>query len=329
MYEYQYILEPYKGIKSRYTCPACNRAKKYTRYFDLYEGKYLPFEYGRCDREQSCGYHLNPYKDSYHIKKSGRGQISSLPRSFHSKKKKSSIKIPYKIFEGSLTGYDNNMFIRYLNELVGASRTQQLIERFYIGTSDFWQGSTVFWLIDEDMRIAGGQVILFDEFGRTRKEEKADGNLKRYNSWVHTALKYDYKKKNSPLPRWLSSYINDSPKFPCLFGLPQLKNEPITKPIAIVEAAKTAVIATAFLPQYIWLAVGALSYLNEERIKILRRRNITLFPDKGAYDKWKIKAIQFNQFTNVNISDLLERKQALKGSDLADYLVKIKPETLK
>ena len=105
-----------------------------------------------------------------------------------------------------------------------------------------------------------------------------------------------------------------------MFGLPQLKNEPLTKPVAIVEAAKTAIIATEYLPQYTWLAVGSLSYLNEDRLRALEQRNITLFPDKGAFEHWAGKIRELSKIANVNISDLLERKATDQGSDLADYL---------
>ena len=196
-------------------------------------------------------------------------------------------------------------------KLFGEVKAKELVQRFYIGSSSYWKGSTVFWLIDEKMNIAGGQVILFDENGKTRRGEI------RYNSWVHTALA---QKFGQTIPKWLRDYIDHSPKYPSLFGLHQLNKEPKTKPIGVVEAAKTAIIASAFFPEYIWMAIGSMSYLNQKRIEPLKGRNITLFPDKGAYQKWKLKAELMNQFANINVSNLLERKEAQAGSDIADYL---------
>lgn len=325
MTDYRYILEPYKGIKTRYTCPACNRKHKFTRYIDTETGNHLPDQYGRCDREESCGYHLNPYKDGYH-----KGNLSDnhkpiwKPKSLEKAKEKprEAVTIPYEIFKQSLKGYESNSFVQYLNGLLGEAITKEMINRFQIGTSKFWEGATVFWLINTQMQIVGGQVILYNESGKTHREDKPDGSVKRFNSWVHVALKSHYQSQDKTLPEWLKTYSEESPKFPCLFGLHQLKTELKTKPIAIVEAAKTAIIASAYFPDYIWMAIGSLSYLNRERLTGLEGRKITLFPDKGGFEKWKDKTKELTDFARFTISDLLEKAEAKDGSDLADYLVK-------
>jgi len=42
-------------------CPNCNK-KKFVFYVDAETGEYLPPDFGRCDREQNCGYHKAPPK---------------------------------------------------------------------------------------------------------------------------------------------------------------------------------------------------------------------------------------------------------------------------
>lgn len=42
-------------------CPNCNK-KTFVFYVDAATGKYLPTDFGRCDREQNCGYHKAPPK---------------------------------------------------------------------------------------------------------------------------------------------------------------------------------------------------------------------------------------------------------------------------
>lgn len=126
-------------------------------------------------------------------------------------------------------------------------------------------------------------------------------------NWVHKALK--------------------QPEFElrqCLFGEHLLIDK--TKPVAIVESEKTAVIASVYLPQFIWVAVGSLTNLNAEKCSILKGRIVTLFPDLNGFDKWSSKAKELSHLAIFTVSDLLERKateaEKKQGFDLADYLIK-------
>ena len=110
----------------------------------------------------------------------------------------------------------------------------------------------------------------------------------------------------------------------CLFGEHLLKDK--TKSIAIVESEKTAVIASVYLPQFIWLAVGSLTNLTNEKCRVLAGRTVILFPDLNGFEKWSNKAKELSHITIFTVSDLLERKatdaERKQGLDLADYLIK-------
>jgi hypothetical protein len=110
----------------------------------------------------------------------------------------------------------------------------------------------------------------------------------------------------------------------CLFGEHLLIDK--TKPVAIVESEKTAVIASVYLPQFIWVAVGSLTNLNAEKCSILKGRTVTLFPDLNGFEKWSSKAKELSQLAIFIVSDLLERKateaEKKQGFDLADYLIR-------
>ncbi len=56
----------------------------------------------------------------------------------------------------------------------------------------------------------------------------------------------------------------------------------------MVEAEKTAVIGAGFIPEYVWLAAGGRSGVND-RVDILKNRKILVFADVDAYDYWKEK----------------------------------------
>lgn len=96
------------------------------------------------------------------------------------------------------------------------------------------------------------------------------------------------------------------------------------KPVAIVESEKTAIIASVYLPKYIWIATGTKTTLKLEYAKSLKGRTVILYPDIGAFDDWNKKAESLDEICSVSISDLLERKAdpeaKREGYDLADYL---------
>ncbi|OOQ59115.1 PG0870-related protein [Mucilaginibacter pedocola] len=57
---HKYTLQPYQGMQSRHTCPACNSRKTFTRYIDTDTGETLAPHAGKCDRADNCGYHYTP-----------------------------------------------------------------------------------------------------------------------------------------------------------------------------------------------------------------------------------------------------------------------------
>ncbi len=316
------MLEPYKGMSNRFQCPDCNKNKKYVRYIDSNSGHHLPYQYGKCERINNCGYHLSPYKDGYH-KKNWDFDTKYQTRSFLHRPKVNTVPLSPIYFPDNILTASQKCFIKnalclfFINKL-GREKTTELLQVFPIGTSNYWNigNATVFWLVDHLGNIHGGQVILYDKFGNTIKKPY------RHNSWVHKALIKKYKKINTPIPKWLHQYnIRKGNKFGCLFGLNQLNDRNTSKTIAIVESAKTAIIATAYYPDYIWLAIGSLGYLTEERIRPIYDRNIVFFPDNGGYVSWNKKVQQFNRNGNLRITDFLERTGVEKGADLADYLI--------
>ena len=305
MNEYRYILEPYKGMNTRYSCPGCNhRVKTFSRYIDKETGEHIHPSVGRCNRESNCSYHYTPKQ---YFKDNGISFDNSQPQPYTKPK---SITAPVKpvsfiqtgVFKQSLQSYDANHFITFLITVFGIEITNQLISRYFIGTSKHWPGATVFWQIDQQGRLRTGKIMLYSP--TTGKRVKEPRNR---ITWVHTVV----KQPNFELRQ-------------CLFGEHLLRDK--TKPVAIVESEKTAVIASAYLPQFIWLAVGSLTGLNAEKCRVLRGRAVTLFPDLKAFNKWSDKANELSHLIKPNISDLLELKateaERQQGYDLADYLIR-------
>ncbi|MBC5992413.1 DUF6371 domain-containing protein [Pontibacter cellulosilyticus] len=201
----------------------------------------------------------------------------------------------------SVQSHAPNHLRQYLELQFGAKTTQDLVTKYRIGTAAKWDGATVFWQVDVSGHVRGGKVMHYNPLTGRRIKDRI--------SWAHTCLKLrDYNLRQ------------------CLFGEHLLKENP-GKPVALVESEKTAVIASAYLPQYVWLAVGGKTGLKQEKLQVLRGKDVTLFPDLQAYEMWNMKAKELSWVTHFQVSDLLERiateEERVQGLDLADYLVQL------
>ena len=286
---YKYTLEKYQGMKTKHHCPQCNK-KTFTKYIDTETGEYLGETVGRCDRESKCGYHEKPNGTNKVVFSTSLPSLASLK-----------VYLPLEILQKSRVGYTRNTFVQHLNSLFDQETVAKLITSYHLGTSGSrWEGACVFWFIDIKGRIHAGQVKLFKD-GHTLKE---DG--RSCTTWVHSLIKEP----------WIKEYRDQEKKVSCLFGEHLIKD----KPIAVVEAPATAIVASAYLPMYTWVACGGLSFLTAQRCEVLKGKKVVLFPDLNAYDKWKQKADEFGFYC----SDLLEKNASdedkAKGLDLRDYL---------
>ena len=301
MSDYLYRLAPYQGLQSRHTCPSCQKPRQFVRYIHMQTGDSLGEMVGRCNREVKCGYHYTPRQylaehritSPVHWNNPAPLQHPEPPRY-----------IDPHLFKQSLRAYDQNHFVAYLKRLLGPDKTQTLINKFHIGTSKRWKGATIFWQMDLQGRLRTGKIMLYDpESGKRVK------NPYNHIDWVHKQLKQSHFSQ-------------------CLFGLHQLREAPNHQPVGLVESEKTAIIATGYFPEWVWLGVGSLHQLSPERCVVLRGRKVVLFPDAGGWEKWrdKAKALQKTLGSAVLVSDWLEKlageEAGIEGIDLADVLGK-------
>lgn len=291
MKAFRYILD--KSPK-KYRCPACGR-KTFVRFVDQKTGEPLP-DFGRCDREQKCGYFVKPNgKDD----DNWQAPPAPPPQPFSF--------IQPDVFRASLTGYENNRFVMWLRTILSEKQVQNIIETYLIGSSNYFAGAVVFWQVDAAGGIRSGKVMQYDQ--HTGKRVKKP---KPMITWVHSAMK-----------------IEDFNLKACFFGLHLLRKES-SKPIALVESEKTACLASVHFPDLIWLATGGLQFLNADNFAPLVNRQVILFPDLGAYEKWQTKADKIRAAypeSDVTVSDYLENvatdEDRAAGFDLADYLMKL------
>lgn len=301
----KFQLEPYKTPKSRYHCPQCNQPHTFTRYIDTQTNQHLAPMVGRCSREHNCGYHYTPKQYFTNHPEAG---VTNVYHPVDDVSRKYPELGPSTIslseVSRSLTDYDKNNLMLWLTQLLGADAAIQLAETYYIGSSDHWPGSTVFWQIDAKGKTRTGKVMLYN--AQTGKRVKQPYN---HIQWWHKKTYAGY-------------YLSQ-----CLFGEHLLQLDP-NKPVAIVESEKTALLAAHHLPQYLWLATGGLHNLNADKCKILQGRKVMLYPDVNAYHIWQQKAqdlelllpntrFKVDNYLELNATDIQRRE----GWDLGDWLV--------
>ena len=331
--EHRYILE--KSSKKCF-CPNCGK-KRFVRYIDTKTGNYLPEQYGRCDRESKCGYFLNPYKDGYakSIWEQEKGNKTNWkPKQVKNvNAQKKVFFIPVEVFNRTLSGYEQNVFIQNLFTRIAypfeAKDVEKVISMYYLGTikKGYRAGAVTFPFIDVQGNIRTIQVKQFDEQNHTAGTD-----------FLHSIIEKHYTRNSKPLPEWIKLYNENEIKVSCLFGEHLLSKYP-HNPVALVEAPKTAIYGTLYFgfpeqpTNLLWLAVYNLSSLNLNKCKALKGRNVYLFPDLSkdgkAFELWNNKAKEIQsrlQGTYFYISDLLEQKSPQQdkeqGKDIADFLIK-------
>ena len=307
----RYHLQKYAGISSRHTCPACERPRCFTLYIDD-NGHSLHPTVGRCDHESSCGYHLTP-RQYFHdhpehrhfVIPSERSESRNLLHYRHAR--------PDRAFPGIIPQNlipppsATNHLITYLKTMIPSSAIDRIITDYRLASTP--DQAIIFLQIDKEGQCRTGKIMQYDP---TTGHRIKDPNMPGRINWLHTTLK---RKKQLPKDWQLAQ---------CLFGEHLLRQYQDTT-VALVESEKTAIISSALMPQYTWLATGGKSGLTSERLASLKGRKIIVFPDVDAFKDWQQKIFTFPHL-DIRISRLLEDNATPEDRaahiDLADWLIK-------
>lgn len=294
----------------KFKCPLCGR-KRFVKYCDSEKNDFISDEVGKCDRESSCGYHYPPKK--YFIDKG----FDSPKSSYNFKPQIEQQPIDYMTFDfvvKSMSDFETSNFAAYLISLFGDTFTKKLLLKYYVGRSKKDNGkANIFWRIDIDRKVRSGKIMFYNPI--TGKRDKL-----QTPTWTHVQRK--------PFNHHL-----------CFFGEHLLSEYPNSS-VGIVESEKTAIIASIYFPDIIWIATGGVSgckWREYSVYKVLKNRNVVLYPDFGFYNKvkaitcfqeWSERAKTITEKINctITVSSLLENRldESLRVNDfdLADFLVK-------
>ncbi len=213
--------------------------------------------------------------------------------------------LPIELIEQTFSPDSN--FVAFLRGLYGHEVGKELCRRYYLGATA--SKAVIFWQLDNCGKLRTGKIMQYNsETGK--RQSSVD--------WAHSRM--IKAEKLNPDYNLMQSFFGEHllPLYP-------------GATVAIVESEKTAVIASGLMPDYIWLAAGAMQGLNLMKCKALAGRTVVLFPDLSptgkAFELWKSKAAEIMKVINckVFVSDLLERnatdEDRANGFDIADYLI--------
>jgi len=311
-------LQPYKGKDTRHDCPSCKAKLSFTLYLDGNTHRPIHDIVGKCNRESKCGYHYTPKQ--YFIDNpssltpplgggwvgshaSSNVSISPTPKFIQPPRPIGTI--PFNYVQSSAS-YKSN-FVRFLFNYFSDDQIRNAAESYALGATK--SKEVIFWQIDITGKVRTGKIMQYNPVtGRRIKHES--GAI----DWVHNKL-----KKAGTLQE-------DFNLQQCFFGEHLLKIYP-DKFVAIVESEKSAIIASCIVPDMIWLAAGNINGLSVEKCQVLKSRDVMLYPDLGAFEKWSLKAVEIQKqnVCKISISTLLEDEATetdrANGLDIADFII--------
>jgi len=298
-------LQPYKGKSTRHTCPACKRKHSFTLYINTETNQPIHPKVGICNRAIKCGYHYMPKQFSADNKNSITNDYQNKTPYVKSFQPLHKIDfIPELYVKKSLNPKSN--FVSFLYSKFKPEQVQKALLEYKLGATK--NKEVIFWQIDTLNRVRTGKIMQYNSVTGKRIKHQSTAI-----DWVHNKLKqskllnYNFNLKQ------------------CFFG-EHLLNTDKNKWIGIVESEKTAIIASIYFPNLIWLATGSLNNLTIERCSVLTNRNVILYPDLGAFDIWcnKANVIQLKIKCDIKISNLLNEiatpSERQYGLDIGDYL---------
>lgn len=304
-----YSLQRYGGVSSRHTCPGCGGKRCFSLYVDE-DGNALADNVGRCDHESSCGYHYTPREylrdhPEFRGKPDWRDASPLAQRIKRSAVKKESepCVIPDEYVTRSVSADRDSHLGAFLKRMLPVEAVEKALRMYRVGVTR--SGDVIYFQIDGQGRCRSGKIMKYDpDTGHRVKDAETPGRV----GWVHSIL-----KSRGVLPE--SWHLTQ-----CLFGEHLLKKYP-EKNVALVEAEKTAVICSALMPQYLWIACGGKTQLGD-KIEVLRGRKAVAFPDADGFGEWTRRLCG----SGITVSDFLERtateEEKSRGADLADVLLR-------
>lgn len=223
---------------------------------------------------------------------------------------------PIDICQPYMKHESDNKLLNYLLSLPmteeDKKRLTNMINGYMVGTSmnGRTKGWTIWWQIDENLKVRTGKLMAYKEDGHRDKENNYSFDfthslLEKSGAWSKSTNRYEG----------------------CLFGL-HLVDLFKEAEICIVESEKSALICSAFTNpnKRLWLATAGKSNLTYKKLLPLieRKRYIVLYPDHDGYKEWSemAKRIPYNRITVSNKVNELWKPSDGEKADIADIMLR-------
>lgn len=312
---YRYRLEKYNR-QNRYTCPQCGRYHCFTRYIDTDDGEYIADDVGKCDHEDSCGYHKTPreyfaeqreHKPKVIDETAAKRYREQLAQEQERERQRwvNPDTIDMSIIERQRELVPRCPLFTKLADLLGEERTNAVLAKYHVGAT--LDGRAMWPQIDTQGRCRTAKVMAYKPDGHRVKTDAGDRV-----SWLHSMIDARNRK------RGIKSKLNFAQ---CWFGSHLVTPE--TKEINVVESEKTAVICSAIVPNSVWLATGGVTYLQQRYAPAgIEHIKMNLWTDIGAAEQWRQAANNIH-CAGVNVVTWYnwEGAAVTKKADVADYLL--------
>lgn len=279
-------------------CPSCGKRRFVPYVLTADPSVSAGPEYGRCDREQSCGYLRYPGSDVKTAEPQEAGPFGVMEGE--------PLRFPAAETVAKARVTDANTLWQAYNQLLPAQDLLDAMRMYRIDTAP--DGSCIYWQWDgAENGVRTGKAIMYGKDGHRKKREDGEA-LPVY--WYHKLHEQEGKELQQ-----------------CLFGQHLLIVDK-KSPVLVVESEKTAVLMTAYelfiqhlnadIERHIYLACGGSQMLKGAiDLSCLFGRRVMLVPDDGQWLNWSRTANAYG-WGCIDIEEIKAKTGQPDGCDIWD-----------
>jgi len=268
----QYLFNLDKTSK-KYPCPSCGHKNCFVAYIDSESNQPVDVnQYGRCDRENSCGYHKHPKEDPELAK---QRQENFVPTPEPTVVQIFPDEAVYNPIINRTKSCVSPLHV-YCSKKLLIPNDHLLKWGVYSDKDDL----TVYVFRDFNNQVVNLKWFKYKEDGH-RDKEHSSHSLKQP---PHTP-----PKKNVEGVSIEKTGAGEIRKYAlCLFGEHLLPRTDDGIPVCVVESEKTAVLASFFYKQFNWVACGSANGLTVEKAEVLKGRTVYWLSDSDVAGRMKV-----------------------------------------